>query len=35
MIAVYVMLIRRGLKTLSDVPITIRNEVKLKILEVG
>jgi hypothetical protein len=35
MIAVYVMLIRKGLKTLSDVPVTIRNEVKLKILEVG
>lgn len=31
MVAVYVMLIKRGLKTLLDVPITIRNEVEEKL----
>lgn len=34
MVAIYVMLIKRGLKTLSDVPITIRNEVEAKLAEV-
>jgi len=31
MVAVYVMLIRKGLKTLLDVPIAIRNEVEEKL----
>lgn len=34
MVAIYVMLIKKGLKTLSDVPITIRNEVEAKLAEV-
>lgn len=34
MVAIYVMLIKKGLKTLSDVPIIIRNEVEAKLAEV-
>lgn len=31
MVAVYVMLIRKGLKTLADVPIMIRSQVEEKL----